>query len=123
MIRFEAPNLLFVRLADPGLRLPFSRNDVPWIPHDSTNEEAKSDLRSDVWAFATTLWEIFSRGRMPTLKDFLNSRRQLPKPVECPVDIYKIMLDGWNPKFNQRLPPQIFNRLVSASKFNILVLA
>lgn len=46
------------------------------------------------------------------------SRRLLPRPPDCPPDIYKIMLEGWNPRPDQRFSPQaIFVRLVFASKY------
>lgn len=44
----------------------------PWIPiENSRKTEITADLKGDVLAYATTLWEIFSRGRVPILKDVI----------------------------------------------------
>lgn len=45
----------------------------------------------------------------------MTSKRRLPKPYECPNDIYEIMLDGWDPVADRRSTPQmIFATLISA---------
>lgn len=42
-------------------------------------------------------------------------KRRLPKPHECPNEMYEIMLDGWNVVRDKRSTPQmIFARLISA---------
>lgn len=102
VIRFEQPNLLLARLGDPGLQKTYSNNEyvhpskllidrvvakrpnyfiysVPWIPFEYHNnlEKAKLDFKAEVWAYATTAWEIFSRGRSPTYKE-VSSIQQTP---------------------------------------------
>lgn len=44
---------------------------LPWIPFEYHNcmEQAKYDFKAEVWAYSTTIWEIFSRGRSPTFKE------------------------------------------------------
>lgn len=44
---------------------------LPWIPYEyhKNLERAKIDYKTDIWAYATTLWQIFSRGRSPTAKE------------------------------------------------------
>lgn len=32
-------------------------------------ELSKLDFKAEIWAYATTVWEIFSHGRAPTLKE------------------------------------------------------
>lgn len=45
----------------------------------------------------------------------MTHRRRLPKPYECPGEMYEVMLDGWNPVPDRRSTPQmIFARLISA---------
>lgn len=45
----------------------------------------------------------------------MSHKRRLPKPYECPNEMYEIMLDGWNPVPDRRSTPQmIFARLISA---------
>ena len=51
----------------------FEKNisSLPWIPFEYHNnmELAKHDFKAEIWSYATALWEIFSRGRTPTLKE------------------------------------------------------
>lgn len=52
----------------------FRISSIPWIPYEYHNnlEQAKLDFKAEVWAYATTVWEIFSRGRSPTYKEVSN---------------------------------------------------
>lgn len=57
-----------------SLELVFHLADFsePWIPVENCRKlENPTDLKSDLFAYATTLWEIFSRGRVPILKDVI----------------------------------------------------
>lgn len=46
---------------------------------------------------------------------FHSSKRRLQRPIDCPDDMYEIMLDGWNEKPDKRYSPQmIFSKLISA---------
>lgn len=97
---------------------------IPWIPiedYDSP-EGARKNLKADIWAYATTLWQIFSRGSAVQLLDakaFFLSGDRLSKPAECssiPV-IYDIMLRGWEKDPDRRFSPQsIFAKLLTARK-------
>lgn len=95
VIRYEVPNMLLVRLGDPGFQKTYTKNEyalytlyicqifsqmvlilpnnysLPWIPFEYHNcmEQAKYDFKAEVWAYSTTIWEIFSRGRSPTFKE------------------------------------------------------
>lgn len=90
------------------------------MEYDSRLDQAKLDFKAEIWAYATTLWEIFSHGNQPTAKLFISSKRQLPKPHECPADIYDIMKEGWDPVPEKRFSPQmIFARLICSSKIFI----
>lgn len=87
-------------------------------------EQAKLDLKAEIWAYATTLWEIFSRGEKPKPKLVIHSvNRHLPQPFECPKDIYTIMMEGWNPVPEFRFSLQtILSRLANTGKCYILFL-
>lgn len=43
---------------------------LPWIPFEyhSNPNRARTDFKAEIWAYATTIWEIFSRGEMPLLQ-------------------------------------------------------
>lgn len=49
----------------------FSVFSLPWIPpeyHNNPNK-ARETITADVWAFGTTLWEIFNYGASPNERD------------------------------------------------------
>lgn len=48
---------------------------------------------------------------------YLTCKRRLPKPNECPKEIYEIMQEGWNERPEKRFSPQmIFSKLMMARK-------
>lgn len=77
------------------------------------------DFTAEIWAYATTLWEIFSHGRTPTLREFYASKRKLQRPRECPDEMYDIMREGWHETPDKRFSPQaVFSKLIIARRFN-----
>ncbi|XP_068087429.1 tyrosine-protein kinase FRK [Hyperolius riggenbachi] len=100
------------KVADFGLARVFEdeiyepRSDVR-LPLKWTAPEAirlnKFTVKSDVWSFGILLFEIVSYGKMPyqgwngrqTLEK-LEQGYRIPKPFNCPQDLYTIMLDCWN---------------------------
>ncbi|KNC24939.1 Tyrosine-protein kinase hopscotch [Lucilia cuprina] len=115
--------LLEAKISDPGFPRSYRRDDLPWIPfeyHHNLNA-AKKQLDVDLWAFATTVWEIFSRGE-PIVNMTSEMLRQnynryggiLPAPKDCPAVMFEVMMDGWSmdpdKPFNYM---QIFQRLIS----------
>jgi Janus kinase 2 len=129
--KFEGKTNLVVKLGDPGFARPFTKADMPWIPveHFDHLEGSKNDLKAEIWAATTTLWEIFSRGAKIDIanpKEFFAHGRRLPPPEETIVDnmevrgLYAIMREGWDADPDKRFSPQlIFARLISASKCKI----
>lgn len=66
---------------------------------------------SDVWAFAVTMWEMFSYGFQPwaalTGQQILDAidvpnRKRLERPRFCPSEYYQIMLKCWHHEKHQR---------------------
>lgn len=101
---------------------------VRWLALESLKQNLYS-FKSDVWAFAVTLWEMFSFGATPYLEGCehlfkvgasIDEQRQdtfewqnqiergakLPKPPMCPNLVYALMLPCWHsdpkwrPSFN-----------------------
>lgn len=109
--------------------MEYTVNDVPWIPIEDYHNlnGCRNNLKADIWAYATTLWEIFSRGASPLSSiqmtdpiDFFSNGERLQKPIECATlpGIYELMKSGWDIDPERRFSPQkIFSRLVDASKF------
>lgn len=95
---------------------------LPWIPFEyhQNMELAKLDFMAEIWAYATTLWEIFSHGRPPTLKEYYASKRRLQRPRDCPEDMYEIMKEGWQETPDRRFSPQaVFSKLIIAREFEM----
>lgn len=61
-----------VKLSEPGEPTLDSRS-IHWIPreHHAHPPTAKYDPSTDVWAFATTAWQVFSEGTWPLHKEDL----------------------------------------------------
>lgn len=97
---------------------------IPWIPIENYDnfEASQKNLKADIWAYATTLWEIFSRGeqlKIPNAMEHFLSGDRPSKPHECYSinGMHEIMLVGWNADPEKRFSPQnIFSTLLSASK-------
>ncbi|KAL7041532.1 hypothetical protein ACKWTF_000809 [Chironomus riparius] len=114
-------NDFFVKLGDPGLPYNYTEKDIPWIPiEDYENLNAsRNNMKADIWAYATTLWEIFSRGITPIVEnpmEYFMSGRRLQKPTECnnlPRLYEHIMKSGWDQDADRRFSPQkIFTLLL-----------
>ncbi|XP_055540141.1 tyrosine-protein kinase hopscotch [Wyeomyia smithii] len=123
-------NRLIAKLGDPGLRQQqqYTERDLLWIPleyHELGPREVqllKQDMKADVWACSTTLWEIFSRGRrllVKNAKQFLAGGHRLGAPAECKdiKEIYQCMYNGWLVDPDKRFAPQmIISKLVQAKQ-------
>lgn len=127
--QFEPNNQLVVKLGDPGVPLDYAVFDVPWIAIEDYEDFSASrrNLKGDIWAYATTLWEIFSRGALLNISNpvqFFTSGERPPKPSDCATlpKIYELMKRGWDVDPERRFSPQkIFSSLLEASELkNIL---
>lgn len=116
VVEYDNQNLV-TRLGDPGIDIEHTDHDLPWIPieyHNNKMKLSKVDMKTDVWAYATTLWEIFTYGGIPP-RDAFKLTRVLPMPRDCPRIMYKIMCEGWDKDPEKRFQPQtLFGRLFAA---------
>lgn len=93
-----------------NLKLP-----IAWCAPECINF-LKFTTSSDVWAFAVTMWEMFSYGFQPwaalTGQQILEAidepgGQRLERPIHCPHDFYNVMSDCWKhqpherPKFSE----------------------
>jgi serine/threonine protein kinase len=72
--------------------------------HTYTYTRAKFSTASDVWSYGVVLWEIYSLGKIPwdrlspiEIRDLLLRRERLARPDRCPLDMYEVMLECWEP--------------------------
>lgn len=89
---------------------------VPWIPQEyhGNLEYAKKDLKAEIYAYATTIWEIFSLGKKPV--GHIQAKRSIN---DFGLEICEIIRDGWSSDPDKRFTPQnIFTKLLEASKFS-----
>uniref|UniRef100_A0AAV2JTU0 Activated CDC42 kinase 1 n=1 Tax=Knipowitschia caucasica TaxID=637954 RepID=A0AAV2JTU0_KNICA len=85
-------------------KVPFA-----WCAPESLKTRTFSHA-TDTWMFGVTLWEMFTHGQEPWLG--LNGSQilhkidkegeRLPKPEDCPQDIFNVMLQCWAPKPDDR---------------------
>jgi hypothetical protein len=86
----------------------FFRGPYKWMPPESMAANDFS-VKSDVWAYGVTLWEIMSRRAPFEFVDInyvkiqvINSGLRLPLPVRWPQRLNDLMLSCWNPNPNSR---------------------
>uniref|UniRef100_A0A8C9TAN9 receptor protein-tyrosine kinase n=1 Tax=Scleropages formosus TaxID=113540 RepID=A0A8C9TAN9_SCLFO len=74
---------------------------VKWIAVESLADRVFT-VKSDVWAFGVTMWEIASRGMTPypgvqnhEIYDYLLEGHRLKQPADCLDELYDTMLSCW----------------------------
>ncbi|XP_074860257.1 activated CDC42 kinase 1 isoform X3 [Carettochelys insculpta] len=110
-----------VKIGDFGLMRALPKNDdhyvmqehrkVPfaWCAPESLKTRTFSHA-SDTWMFGVTLWEMFTYGQEPwvglsgsqILHKIDKEGERLPRPEDCPQDVYNVMLQCWAHKPEDR---------------------
>uniref|UniRef100_A0A669CKS5 receptor protein-tyrosine kinase n=1 Tax=Oreochromis niloticus TaxID=8128 RepID=A0A669CKS5_ORENI len=74
---------------------------VKWIALESLADRVFT-VKSDVWAFGVTMWEIATRGMTPypgvqnhEIYDYLVEGHRLKQPPDCLDELYEIMYSCW----------------------------
>uniref|UniRef100_A0A4W6F3V3 receptor protein-tyrosine kinase n=1 Tax=Lates calcarifer TaxID=8187 RepID=A0A4W6F3V3_LATCA len=74
---------------------------VKWIAVESLADRVFT-VKSDVWAFGITMWEIATRGMTPypgipnhEIYDYLVEGHRLKQPADCLDELYEIMYSCW----------------------------
>ncbi|XP_029306211.1 tyrosine-protein kinase Mer [Cottoperca gobio] len=74
---------------------------VKWIAVESLADRVFT-VKSDVWAFGVTMWEIATRGMTPypgiqnhEIYDYLLEGQRLKQPGDCLDELYEIMYSCW----------------------------
>ncbi|XP_017045576.1 LOW QUALITY PROTEIN: tyrosine-protein kinase hopscotch [Drosophila ficusphila] len=116
--------VLDAKISDPGYPRPYRESDSPWIPtkYYRNLQAAKLDQNTQLWAFATTIYEIFSRCKDDLRRlrqDELIRQRNLDgnilktlDPDICPSLIFETIMDGWSDDEDKRFRHhELFSRL------------
>ncbi|CAH1999123.1 unnamed protein product [Acanthoscelides obtectus] len=127
LVSLHDENSFTVKLADPGIHTEYVSSEVHWIPVEcySKLDYAKHSIEADVWAFGTTLWEIFMYGEEIKPSDhgqamrFYLSGKRLPQPLTCSNEIYALMKECWDIDPHKRKKPQAIMRDVSQILYQV----
>lgn len=103
-----------VKIADFGMARDIYRSDyyrkggkamlpIKWMPPEAFLDGIFTS-KTDVWSFGVLLWEVFSLGLMPytglpnrDVMQLVTGGGRLDAPQGCPIAIYRIMAECWNP--------------------------
>ncbi|XP_015589166.1 tyrosine-protein kinase hopscotch isoform X2 [Cephus cinctus] len=127
LVHAHTANSFVVKLTDPGL-FSYTQADVHWLPPEcfGNPELARRSPQADVWALATTIWQIFSRGApLPThqdinaVKKYYASGKRLPMPFGCPTEVYKLMNECWGEAGGARKHPQAIMRDINQILYQV----
>lgn len=115
-----------VKIADFGMARDIYRSDyyrkggkamlpIKWMPPEAFLDGIFTS-KTDVWSFGVLLWEVFSLGLMPytglpnrDVMQLVTGGGRLDAPLGCPMPIYRVMADCWNP--TPELRPSFSNLL------------
>ncbi|PFX31063.1 fibroblast growth factor receptor 3-like [Stylophora pistillata] len=112
-----------IKIADFGLsrnlgntdyyrRTTHGRLPVKWLALEALFDQQYT-VKTDVWSFGILLWEIFTLGGTPypgipveRLFTILKNGYRMECPINCPDNIYKIMVKCWSESAKSR--PEFF---------------
>ncbi|CAF0851567.1 unnamed protein product [Brachionus calyciflorus] len=113
------------RNAVNGLYTMTETHKIPcaWYPPESIREKIFS-IKTDIWAFGLTVWEIFSFGEHPwpnmtaaeMLQKIEHEKKRLSIPYMCSREFYKILLSCWSNSPNDRPSFKILKSLIKQFK-------
>lgn len=123
-----------VKIADFGMARDIYRSDyyrkggkamlpIKWMPPEAFLDGIFTS-KTDVWSFGVLLWEVFSLGLMPytglpnrDVMQLVTGGGRLDAPTGCPVAIYRIMAECWNPTPEDRPPfSNLLERLITCTQ-------
>ncbi|XP_030744957.1 tyrosine-protein kinase JAK2 isoform X2 [Sitophilus oryzae] len=127
MVNCHEENTFTVKLADPGLHTNYETSDVHWIPIEcyTTLDYAKRSTAADIWALATTFYEIFTYGKVMPVTDHVQTMRwymsgkRLPQPQGCDDEIYTLMMECWHSDPHRRKQPQEVSRDINQLLYQV----
>ncbi|XP_054715541.1 tyrosine-protein kinase JAK2-like [Uloborus diversus] len=127
LVASHTDNSFKVKLTDPGIIL-YTDADVHWLPPECHNDysRASKSAAADVYAYGTTLWEIFSYGAKPLnqlspreAKEWYSKGGSLSKPNGCHREIEKLMFECWFVDHDSRKQPQAIVRDINQILYEV----
>ena len=96
-----------------------------WTAPEAINY-GKYSLLSDIWSFGIFLNELYTDGRIPYAEQsneevmaYVDQGYRLPRPPECPEQLYELMLAMWHPAPEQRPPMQFLTSRIGVIRSNL----
>lgn len=84
------------------------RVPIKWMAMESLSDSVYT-IKTDVWSFGVTMWEIVARGRTPypgvpnhELLDLLLMGHRLKTPDDCDPKLYEVMYSCWETQPTER---------------------
>lgn len=108
-------NKLYIKLGDfIGCNRNFNLDqEKPWLPGEFFDPISvhfhKLTTYSDVWAYGTTVWEIFSSGTQPTF--YFETLDSVDKTL-IPDSIWNLLIQCWKEDCNQRIQSLSIRRII-----------
>lgn len=113
------PEQRVVKIGDFGLARDIYSNDyyrkdgLGLMPVRWTSPECVEDgvftAQSDIWAFGVLCWEVMTMGQQPyparsnlEVLSYVKSGGRLSCPVDCPEELYQLMLKCWSERKEDR---------------------
>ena len=132
VVSHDPGNSFKIRLGEPGIPDFKRANQIYWMPLQMLCQGElsweKCNTKSDVWAFATTLWQIFCDGQDPLPNPFHNfdgssGNFLLPQPPSLRGTLgqiyYEVMLNCWQPDIKQQKAPQAIMKDMNQVLYNV----
>lgn len=93
------------RILKNGTEFKSLKTKTEIFSHESTPPEALGDRivskYFDIWSFGVSLWKLFRNGDKnpygdcPDLEYSLKNGKRLARPLDCPLNVYEIILHCW----------------------------
>lgn len=85
---------------------------IKWMPLESIALH-KYSKASDVWSFGVFLWELMTKAQQPfsevdpfEMEDYLNGGYRLHQPMNCPDQLYSVLVSCWGSQPQERASVQ-----------------
>ena len=90
-------------------KLPAETIPIRWSPHEAIVNN-RINIKSNVWSFGILVWEIvnycksypYPEASEAGVLEKLKQGYRMPRPMGCPRELYKLMIDCWKEDASSR---------------------